>query len=89
MLFSLPVHFGRLGIFQPQYTAEFAFSASRDPTQVIVQALRGFRSFEVDRHVESVFCAHKDFVRQCELRYNELFSAFLPQFDGACCRSVE
>ena len=68
LLFSLPVRFGGLGVFQPQCTAEFAFSASRDATQVIVQALHGLRSFEVDRHVETVFRAHKDFVRQCEVR---------------------
>ena len=67
LLFSLPVHFGGLGVFQPQCTAEFAFSASRDATQVIVQALHGLRSFEVDHHVETVFRAHKDFVRQCEV----------------------
>ena len=73
LLFSLPVRFGGLGVFQPQCTAEFAFSASRDATQVIVQALHGLRSFEVDRHVETVFRAHKDFVRQCELRYDEFF----------------
>ena len=89
LLFSLPVRFGGLGVFQPQCTAEFAFSASRGATQVIVQALHGFRSFEVDRHVETVFRAHKDFVRQCELRYDEFFSTLLPQFDGACRRSVE
>ena len=73
LLFSLPVHFGGLGGFQSQCNAEFAFSASRDATQVIVQALHGLRSFEVDCHVEAVFCAHKDFVRQCELRYDEFF----------------
>ena len=89
LLFSLPVRFGGLGVFQPQCTAEFAFSVSRDATQVIVQALHGLRSFEVDRHVETAFRAHKDFVRQCELRYDELFSTLLPQFDGACRRSVE
>ena len=43
--------------------SEFAFSASRDATQVIVQALHGSRSFEVDHHEETVLCAHKDFVR--------------------------
>ena len=58
LLFSLPVRFGGL---EPQCTAEFVFSASRDATQVIVQALHGFRSFEVDRHVETVFRSHKDF----------------------------
>ena len=73
LLFLLPVCFGGLGVFQPQCTAEFAFSASKDATQVIVQALHGFRSFEVDCHVETVFRAHKDFVRQCELRYDEFF----------------
>ena len=89
LLFSLPVRFGGLGVFQPQCTAEFAFSASRDATQIIVQALHGLRSFEVDRHVETVFRAHKDFVRQCEVQYDEFFSTLLPQFDGACRRSVE
>ena len=62
LLFSLPVRFGGLGVFQPHCTAEFAFSASRDATQVIVQALHGYRSFEVDHHVEIVFHTHKDFV---------------------------
>ena len=89
LLFSLPVHFGGLGVFQPQCTAEFAFSASRDATQVIVQAVHGLRSFEVDCHVETVFHTHKDFVWQCELQYDEFFSTLLPQFDGACRRSVE
>ena len=62
-----------LGVFQPQYTVEFAFSVSRDVTQVIAQALYGSRSFEVDHHVETVFHAHKDIVRQCELHYDEFF----------------
>ena len=77
LLFCLPVRFGGLGVFQPQCTAEFAFSASRDATQVIVQALHGYRSFKVDRHMETVFCVYKDFVRQCELRYDEFFSTLL------------
>jgi len=89
LLFSLPVQFGGLGVYRLHYTAEFCFSASRDATLVIVQALHGFRSFEVDHHEETVIHAHKDFVRQSELRNDEFFSTLLPQFDGVCCRSVE
>ena len=89
LLLSLPVGFGRFGVFQPQCTAEFAFSASRDATQVIVQGLHSLRSFEVDCHVEIVFRADKDFMRQCKLRYDEFFSTLLPQFIWACRRSVE
>ena len=73
LLFSLPVRFGGLRISRPQCTAEFAFSASRDAAQVIVQALHGSRVFEVDRHKETVLCAHKDFVRQSELCHDEFF----------------
>ena len=58
---------------RPQCTAEFAFFASRDATQVIVQALHGSRAFEVGRHEETVLCAHKDFVRQSELHHDEFF----------------
>ena len=61
-----------LGFFN-QCTAELAFSASRDATQDVVQAHHGYRSFEIDHHVETVFHAHKDFVRQCELRYDKFF----------------
>ena len=89
LLFSLPVRFGGLGVSCPQCTAEFAFSASRNATQVIVQALHGSRAFEADRHKETVLRAHKDFVRQSELRHDEFFSTLLPQFDGVCRRSVE
>ena len=70
LFFSLPVCFGGLGIFHPQCTAEFALSASRDATQVIVQALHGSRSFEVDYHEKTVL---HDFVRQSELRNDEFF----------------
>ena len=73
LLFSLPVHFGGLGVFCPQCTAEFTFSASRDATQVIVQALHGSKAFEVDCHKETVLRTHKDFVRQNEFRYDEFF----------------
>ena len=54
-------------VCQPQCTAEFTFPASRDATQVILEALHSYRSFEIDCLVETVFRAHKDFVRQCEL----------------------
>ena len=73
LLFSLPVCFGGLGVSRPQCTAEFAFSASRDATHVIVQALHGSRAFEADRHKETVLRAHKDFVRQSELCHDEFF----------------
>ena len=59
--------------FHPQCTAEFAFSTSRDAIQVTVQALHGCRSFEVDHHEETILGAHKDFVRQSELRNDEFF----------------
>ena len=59
----MPVRFVGLGVFEPQCTAEFAFSATRNATQVIVQVLHGFQSFEVDRHVKTVFRAHQDFLR--------------------------
>ena len=89
LLFSLPVRFGGLGVYRPQCTAEFSFTASRNATQVIVQALHGVRCFEVDRHEETVLCAHKDFVRQSELRNDELFTNLLSRFDGVRRRSVE
>ena len=60
---SLPVRFGGLGVSRPQCYTEFAFFASRDATQVIVQALHGSRAFEADRHEETILRAHKDFVR--------------------------
>ena len=69
--------------------AKLAAFSKVTTTQAIVQALHDLRSFDVDHHVETVFRAHKDFVRQCELRYDEFFSTLLPQFDGACRRSVE
>ena len=79
LLFSLPVRFGGLGVSHPQCTAEFAFSASRDATQVIiVQALHGSRAFAANRHEETVLHAHKDSVRQSELRHDEFFSTLLP-----------
>ena len=53
--------------------SDYAFSASRDATQVIVQALHGSRAFEADRHEETVLRAHKDFVRQSELHHDEFF----------------
>ena len=71
--------------FRPQCTAEFAFSASKDATQAIIQDLHGSRSFEVDHHVETVFRVHKDFVKQCELCNDEFFP-LLPQFDMVCHR---
>ena len=52
-------------------------------------ALHGSRAFEADRHEETALRAHKDFVRQSELRHDEFFSTLLPQFDGVCRRSVE
>jgi len=52
------VWFGGLGVYHLHFTAEFCFSASRDATQVIVQALHGSRLFEVDRHEETVLHAH-------------------------------
>ena len=73
LLFSLPVRFGGLGVSHPQCTAEFAFSASRDATQVIVQALHGSRAFEANHHEETVLRAHKDSVRQSELCHDEFF----------------
>ena len=63
----------QIGVSRPQCTAEFAFSASRDATQVIFQALHGSKAFEVDRHEETILRAHKDFVRQSELRHDEFF----------------
>lgn len=62
--------------------------SSRDATQVIIQVLHGSRSYEVDHRVETVLCAHMDFVRQCELRNDEFFHP-VPQFDRVCCRSLE
>ena len=63
LLFPLPVCFGGLGVFRPHCTAKFAFSASRDATQVIVQALHGSRSSEVDHHEEHegdcTFCLYR------------------------------
>ena len=41
LLFSLPVRFGGLGVYRPHCTAEFCFTASRDATKVIVEALHG------------------------------------------------
>ena len=41
LLFSLPVQFCGLGVYHLHCTAEFCFSASRDATQVIVEALDG------------------------------------------------
>ena len=73
LLFSLPVCSGGLGVSRSQCTTEFAFSASRDTTQVIVQVLHGSRTFKVDRHEETVLHAHKDFVRQSELRHDKFF----------------
>ena len=73
LLFSLPVHFDGFEVFQPQCTAEFVFSASKDTTQVIIQALHGSRSYEVDHYVETVLHAHMDFVRQCEVCNDEFF----------------
>jgi len=89
LLYSLPVQFGGLGAYHLHYTAKFCFSASRDATQVIFQALHGFRSFKVDRHEETVICVHKDIVRQSELYNDELFSTLLPQFNDICHRSME
>ena len=71
LLFSLPVRFGVLGVTHPQCTAEFAFSASRDATQVIVQALHGSRAIEADCHEETVLHSYKDFVRESE--HDEFF----------------
>ena len=68
LLFSLPVCFCGFGVFHPQFTAKLAFSASRDATGVIIQALHGSRSFEVNHHKETVLHAHKDFTRQSELQ---------------------
>ena len=89
MLFSLPVCLGGLGVYRPQCTTEFCFTASRDATQVIVQALHGSETFEVNHHEETILRAHKDFVRQSELCNAEFFSNILPQFDAVCRRSIE
>ena len=79
LLFSLPVCFDALGIFRPQCTPE-CLSASRNATQVIVQALHGSRCFEVDHHEETVLRAHKDFVRQSELCNDEFFLPYCLNF---------
>ena len=89
MSFSLPVRLGGLDVYHPQCTAEFCFTTSRDATQVIVQALHGSESFEVNCHEETILRTHKDFVRQSELRNAELLSTILPRFDAVRHRSIE
>ena len=45
-LFSLPVHFGGLGIPLPKHLATPLFNASRFATRVIVESIRNVQHFE-------------------------------------------
>ena len=53
-LFSLPVHWGGLGLVMPSVSALFNFSASQRATQVIVNAIIGVNTFELDSHFDAV-----------------------------------
>ena len=48
VLFSLPTRWGGLGVFNPTKTANLFYSISRQATDVIVQAIKSHKVFEVD-----------------------------------------
>ena len=73
LLFSLPVRFGGLSVYQLHVVAGFCFAASRDATTVIVEALHDLQPFEVDCYKVTVLCAQKEYVNKTDLRNNELF----------------
>ena len=50
-LFSLPARIGGLGISKPIYEMpEMLFNSSKEPTEVIANAITGNQEFEIETH---------------------------------------
>jgi len=62
-MFSLPVHWGGLGLSMPSVSASLNFSASQCATQVIVKAITNVHIFELDSHELMLFEARKEYQR--------------------------
>ena len=75
-LFSLPVHFGGLGIPLPKHLANALFNASRFAIHVIVDSIRNVQHFELDLHDDIIVSVHRDYQRVCDSVFNDVFRDF-------------
>ena len=80
-LFSLPVHFGDLGILLPKHLAKILYDASRSATHTIVDSIRNSLEFELDVHDDNVISAHRNYQWTCDGLFTDLFSAICFKLD--------
>ena len=73
-LFSLPVHFGGLGILLLRLLAIPLFAASRSATRSIVDSIRYVQGFELDVYDDLIVSAHRSYQQVCNDLYNDMFS---------------
>ena len=68
------MHWGGLGLAMPCASALFNFSASQRATQVIVNAITGVKTFELDSHELMLFDARKECTRLLDVEHTNLFN---------------
>ena len=74
---------GGLGVFNPTEMTDLSFTTSRWATDVIVQALKVKRAFELDAHVRQLSDTRVEAVKVKEQIYNDKFTDVLGEFDSA------
>ena len=80
-LFSLPVHFGGIGILLPNHLAKTLYDASRSATHTIVDSIQHSLGFELDVHDDNVISAHRNYQRTCDGLFTDLFSTICSKLD--------
>jgi len=81
-LFSLPLQFGGLGIFNPVAMSDYCYDSSVRSTLLLRKSILGSVTFELDAHIDTVQSA-KHFDRQHKLNhYTVVFDQLINMFDS-------
>ena len=88
-LFSLPVHFGGLGIPLPKHLAGPMYDASRYATHCMVDSIQGSPGFELDVHDDNVNSTHRNYKKTCDDFFNDLFSVVCSKLDPPHARALQ
>ena len=87
-LFSLPLQFGGLGVFNPVTMSDYCYDSSVRSTLLLRKSILGSATFEFDAHVETVQSArHSD--RQYKIdHFTDVFDQLIGMFDSLQQRAV-
>lgn len=81
-LFSLPVWYGGLSIWNPTTTTDLLYSTSKCATQLLCDAIKGFCAYSPSDHYDLVLSSRSDYLNHLKVFHNLTYNTLFIQSDS-------